>query len=111
MWWTAFPYRWVPYPLRTVPHWAHRSGSVPGMHFAGTDFPWTISNVSLLLHHPATAILIRRGIWQLCLQSCPEHHTVHERRTDVAFKLIRRCFCLTHLCLNILFDKAPQVQC
>jgi hypothetical protein len=30
---------------------------------------------------------------------------------DVAFKLIRRCSCLTHLCLNILFDKAPDVQC
>jgi hypothetical protein len=66
---------------------------------------------SLLFHQPAPAILIRRGIWQLCLQSCPEHHTVHKRRTDVAFKLIRRCFCLTHLCLNILFDNAPQVQC
>jgi hypothetical protein len=66
---------------------------------------------SLLFHHPAPAILIRRGIWQLCLQSCPEHHTVHKRRTNVAFKLIRRCFCLTHLCMNILFDKTPQVQC
>jgi hypothetical protein len=34
---------------------------------------------SLPFLHPAPAILIRRGIWQLCLQSCPEHHTVHER--------------------------------
>jgi hypothetical protein len=66
---------------------------------------------SLLFRHPAPAILSGRGIWQLCLQSCSEHHTVHKCRTDVALKLIRRCFCLTHLCLNILFDNAPQVQC
>jgi hypothetical protein len=64
---------------------------------------------SHLFHQPAPAIVIRRGIWQLCLQSRPEHHTVHKRRTDVASKLIRRCFCLTHLSLNIFFDKAPQV--
>jgi hypothetical protein len=28
---------------------------------------------SLLVHHTAPAILVRRGIWQLCLQSYPEH--------------------------------------
>jgi hypothetical protein len=97
--------------LRSALFRTGRIGSVSGMHFAGTDFPWTICTMSLLFHHPAPAIIICRGIWQLCLQSCPEHHTVHKRRTDVAFKLIRRCSCLTHLCLNILFDKAPQVQC
>jgi hypothetical protein len=70
-----------------------------------------LGNVSLLFHHTAPAILVRRGICQLFLQSCPEHHTVHKCRTDMAFKLIRRYSCLTHLFLNILFDKVPQVQC
>jgi hypothetical protein len=70
------------------------------------------SEAASILHpRRVPAILVRRGIWQLCLQSRPEHHTVHKRRSDVAFQLIWRCLRFPHFCLNILFDNAPQVQC
>jgi hypothetical protein len=63
---------------------------------------------SATTHQPSSSVVASANF--VCSRA-PSTIRGHKRRTDVVFKLIRGCLCLTDLRLDLLFDKAPQVQC